>query len=180
LKKLRTYNQLSEEELQICVSEKDEMAVEFIYNKNKQMIFSLGKKYGSGDEIEDIYQEAMLVLVNTLYEKKLNCKMSTFLYSVARNIVLKKLRNKPILENVENLVEVNDEIEDYNKYEQKRKTLQSALERIGERCKSILTLFYIETLSMENIANKLGYTNSENAKNQKYKCMKKLRKEIYG
>jgi hypothetical protein len=33
--------------------------------------------------------------------------------------------------------------------------------------------------SMEEITEKFGYTNADNAKNQKYKCLKRLKKVFF-
>jgi len=45
--------------------------------------------------------------------------------------------------------------------------MTEALAKIGEPCKTLLSDFYIEKLSMKEIADKMGYTNADNAKNQK-------------
>ena len=53
--------------------------------------------------------------------------------------------------------------------------IKEALKELGDPCKSILTQFYYEQFSMEMIAEKFGYTNSDTAKTQKYKCLKRLK-----
>jgi predicted DNA-binding protein YlxM (UPF0122 family) len=54
-----------------------------------------------------------------------------------------------------------------------------ALEGLGEPCKSIIEDFYIADLSMEEISVKFNYTNADNAKNQKYKCLQRLKKLFF-
>jgi hypothetical protein len=57
--------------------------------------------------------------------------------------------------------------------------MHQALESLGEPCRSILKDFYLNSQSMENITEKFGYTNADNAKNQKYKCLKRLKKTFF-
>ena len=53
------------------------------------------------------------------------------------------------------------------------------MENLGEPCKTILKDFYIYKLSMEEISDKFGYTNSDNAKTQKYKCLQRLKRTFF-
>ena len=57
--------------------------------------------------------------------------------------------------------------------------MSEALNALGEPCRSIIEDFYIRDFSMESISDKFGYTNSENAKNQKYKCLQRLKKLFF-
>jgi hypothetical protein len=50
---------------------------------------------------------------------------------------------------------------------------------MGEPCKGILNAFYLENKSMTEIATHFGYTNAENAKTQKYKCLNRIRKLFF-
>jgi hypothetical protein len=50
---------------------------------------------------------------------------------------------------------------------------------MGEPCKTILEDYYIRKMSMQDISEKFGYTNAENAKNQKYKCLMRLKKLFF-
>jgi DNA-directed RNA polymerase specialized sigma subunit len=54
--------------------------------------------------------------------------------------------------------------------------MYESLQKLGENCQRILRLFYFEKKSMEVIAQEMEYTNAENAKNQKYKCLQQLKK----
>jgi hypothetical protein len=57
--------------------------------------------------------------------------------------------------------------------------MDRALNSLGEPCKSLLKAFYIEKKSMDQIALLFGYTNADNAKNQKYKCLMRLKKLFF-
>jgi RNA polymerase sigma-70 factor (ECF subfamily) len=44
-----------------------------------------------------------------------------------------------------------------------------------EPCKSLIILFYYDSLSFKEIASRMGYKNEGVAKNQKKRCLQKLR-----
>ena len=74
---------------------------------------------------------------------------------------------------------VEDEIDLHEKRNNDFLLMESALEKIGEPCKSLLEAFYIEKKSMPEIAASFGYTNADNAKTQKYKCLVRLKKIFF-
>ena len=57
--------------------------------------------------------------------------------------------------------------------------MNNSLELLGEPCKTLIQDFYIHKKSMDEIAEKFGYTNADNAKTQKYKCLQRLKKYFF-
>jgi len=57
--------------------------------------------------------------------------------------------------------------------------MDRALNSLGEPCKSLLEGYYINKKGMQELANKFGYTNADNTKNQKYKCLMRLKKLFF-
>lgn len=57
--------------------------------------------------------------------------------------------------------------------------MESAMNKIGEPCKSLLDAYYIQKKNMQEIATGFGYTNADNAKTQKYKCLMRLKKLFF-
>jgi RNA polymerase sigma factor (sigma-70 family) len=163
----------------------DKKAIEVLYRDNFNMIQALViKNNGTAEDAKDIFQEAMIVL----YEKaqsgtfELNCQIKTFIYSVSRRIWLKRLLQENrlnISESQEEIVNVDEDVADYEKRNQEYLMMEKALNSIGEPCKSLLESFYIKKKSMQEIASGFGYTNAENAKNQKYKCLIRLKKLFF-
>jgi DNA-directed RNA polymerase specialized sigma24 family protein len=105
------------------------------------------------------------------------------LYSICRRLWLKKLQKEnrfnPSIETVQEIVIVEDEIESHEKRNRDFLLMENALQKIGEPCKSLLEAFYIEKKSMPEIAATFGYTNADNAKTQKYKCLVRLKKIFF-
>lgn len=73
-----------------------------------------------------------------------------------------------------------DEIKVHEERESHYSQLNQALNQLGEPCASLLRAFYTQDKSMQQIASEFGYTNPDNAKTQKYKCLTRLRKLFYG
>lgn len=138
---------------------------------------------GNEEDAKDIFQEAVIVLYDKIIEGdfQLTSRLQTYFYSVCRFIWLKKLSNSGQVEISlspelgDNLV-YKDDIEDSEKKEVQFFLMDEALNLLGEPCKTIIKDFYIYDLSMQDIAEKFGYTNANNAKNQKYKCLQRLKK----
>jgi len=79
----------------------------------------------------------------------------------------------------DSLVPVEDDLEDHLKRDQEFGMMEKAILGLGEPCKSLLEAFYIEKKNMQEIAADFGYTNAENAKTQKYKCLMRLKKIFF-
>jgi RNA polymerase sigma factor (sigma-70 family) len=164
----------------------DKKAVETIYQENFNMVQSLIiNNNGSADDAKDIFQEAMIVL----YEKvrsgsfELNCQIRTFVYSVSRRLWLKRLQQQNRYtapgDSMENVVVVEEDLEQHEQRNTEFEMMDKAINNLGEPCKSLLEAYYLQKLTMQVIASSFGYTNADNAKNQKYKCLMRLKKIFF-
>lgn len=180
----------SEQQLLEALAKGEHSATSVIYNRHYKIIIGWLINQGCNEEdAADIYQEAMVVLFSKSQEVsfRLSCKIGTYLFAISKHQWYKKmeaLQKQPVLlrENVnadgddifglayEDDLKIHHERE--NHYEQ----LNTALDKIGEPCRSLLRAYYHEDKNMQEIAVKFGYTNAENAKNQKFKCLARLKK----
>ena len=161
-------------------------AIETIYRENYLIIQSfIVKNNGYPEDAKDIFQEAMIVLFEKakLDSFVLSCQIKTYLYSVCKRLWLKRLQQQskyyPAFELLKETVQVEDEIEAHEKLNTDFNLMENALNKIGEPCKSILEAYYIQKKSMPEIADAFGYTNADNAKTQKYKCLMRLKKTFF-
>ena len=141
----------------------------------------------SGDEADakDVYQEAIIVVYDKIRSGKfeLSSKLKTYLYSVSRRIWLKKLAQQSKKTNnisdFEDVLAIDEDFERHEEKDQQFNQMKKALDLLGEPCKTIIQDFYIHNLSMQDICEKFGYTNTDNAKTQKYKCLQRLKKLFF-
>ena len=141
---------------------------------------------GSSDEAADIYQESIIVLFENSEKPgfELKCQLQTYLYSVAKRLWLKQLKRKGRTylmkeEEESSIVDVTEDLSLHQKKELDFERIEKSLVELGEPCAGLIRDFYVLQLSMEEIAEKFGYTNSDNAKNQKYKCLQRLKKYFF-
>ena len=167
------------------LAKNDRKAIETIYKENYNMVQALiVNNNGSVDDAKDIFQEGMVVL----YEKvksgafELNCQLKTYVYSVCRRLWLKKLMHQnrfSINDGHEETIAIDEDLEDHEKKDLEFNLMEKAMGNLGEPCKSLLEAFYMQKKNMQEIAISFGYTNAENAKNQKYKCLIRLKKLFF-
>jgi len=173
----------NEQKLLEGLAHNDRKAIEAIYKQHFNMVQSLIlNNNGFPDDARDIFQEAMIVL----YEKarsgsfELNSQLKTYLYSVCRRLWLKRLnqqqRFSPEVDNLEETVPIEEDVERHEQLNKDFLVMERSLKNLGEPCKSLLEAYYLEKKSMVDIAADFGYTNADNAKNQKYKCLMRLKK----
>lgn len=172
----------TDEDLLLLLRENHRKAFEYLYRGHYAMVeYFVKGNSGNEQDAEDIFQETMLVLFDKArYEQfTLSCTVKTFIYSVARNTWLKKLRDNRIKISVKDFERYDDiAVEEDNTENDKQQQVKTAMEQLGEGCRKILVLFYYQKMRMEKIAAELGYTNADNAKNQKYKCLQQLKTKL--
>jgi RNA polymerase sigma factor (sigma-70 family) len=168
------------------LANKDKNVIEAIYKANYNAIQSLVLN-NSGDinDAKDIFQEGMIVLYqkSILSDFTLNCLLKTYLYSVCKYLWLKKLQKTQRYYDgfgiTEEIIHVDEDMDLHEKKEADFVIMEDAMKKIGEPCKSLLEAYYIQKKSMQEIAAKFGYTNADNAKTQKYKCLLRLKKLFF-
>jgi len=141
---------------------------------------------GDEEDAKDIYQEAIIVLYNKVKagDFELSSKLKTYIYSICRRLWLKRLSHinrygGDIRDFQEFLPAAEEEFDQHNDRDMQFGKMESALRLLGEPCKTIVEDFYINNKSMQDICERFGYTNADNAKTQKYKCLQRLKKLFF-
>jgi RNA polymerase sigma factor (sigma-70 family) len=176
----------NEQSLLQGLASSDKKAVETIYRDNFSVIQSLIiNNNGSSDDAKDLFQEALIVLYEKLKSGnfELNCQIKTYLYSVCKRLWLKRLQQMGRVltssNGLENTIPVENDLEEYGRRDHEFEVMNKAMGHLGEPCKSLLEAYYLQKKNMHDIAADFGYTNADNAKNQKYKCLVRLKKIFF-
>ncbi|MBD3637793.1 MAG: sigma-70 family RNA polymerase sigma factor [Crocinitomicaceae bacterium] len=135
---------------------------------------------GSKEEALDIFQDALVILYQKVQNMSADSpiKIDGFLINTCKLLWSNELRKKKVRTGDDSglgRLEFKDEIEEQMEKEEKFKIIEDVLQKLGEKCKKILEMFYFKSFSMENIAKKIGYKTVKSAKVQKYKCMESAR-----
>lgn len=134
----------------------------------------------STDQALDLYQQTILTFYENIISGKLSqvkSNLRTYLFAIGKNKVYELHRYQLRTRSSDNTM---PECEDRNSDEQgnSERLLELSkvcLERLGDPCRKVLESYYYQRKSMQEIAAWLGYKNEQTAKNQKYKCLLRLR-----
>ena len=143
---------------------------------------------GTMNDARDLFQESLMVLVRNLRKDdfKLTCQLKTYLYSITRNLWLKRInsRNKGGLalviddpSDVAYIIVQEDELEEKQEKEKQLDLVANILKEFKEDCRKLLTAFYFKKQSMKEIALEMNYTN-QFIRVKKVRCMEALKKKI--
>ncbi len=176
---------LSDKEILRRIRANDRTILGALYLNHEKSItrFVLGHG-GSRMDAEDVLQEAIIVLWRgvTSGQFESRAKISTYLFSVAKNIWFNESRRKKRQaepredfsthrDTGENALETVMRLERNN-------SLHRALEKLKKPCRDILYFFYFEKRSMNEIAQLLNFANSNTVKAKKYQCLQELKAGI--
>lgn len=144
-------------------------------------------KGGTEEDAADIFQEAVLILIDNIKSGKFRHESSvkTFLVGIAHNLWLFEKRTRERRASRElnfSLSETNySEAENFEIGERifsKSNTdvIQTIFKHVGEICSKILVGFYYENSSMKSLLQRFHFDNEQVLRNRKARCMKKLKK----
>jgi len=151
----------------------DEKALEVIYKKYYRMMTKMViSNSGTEEEARDVYQDALVVFWQKARSGNLvmTSKISTYIYSICQNLWRKELDRKKRLTNEQKDAPLHMDVES----QERDKIIAQCLNQLGESCRKVLMYYYFDEMSMQEIAEKLGFANTDTAKTKKYKCKQKL------
>lgn len=140
---------------------------------------------GNQDDAADLIQEVMLVFVKLVTQGKFRGEASikSFLYSICKNLWISELRKRKSMSARNEQYEMEkdemdlDITEEISRNENLR-FVMDLFEKLGEKCKQVLTLFYFEELPMKEICEKLEFSSEQVLRNKKYKCLQNLTDQV--
>lgn len=175
----------TEQQLLDALANSNRQATELIYRQHSKIVIAwIVQNGGDAVDAEDIFQEAMVILFEKSQSAsfRLSCKIGTYLFAVCKHLWYKKWKRgqRTVLgDDFTQEKAYEDDIVGHEERELHFEQLDQALDKIGEPCRTLLRAFYMQNKSMQDIAAQFGYTNADNAKTQKYKCLNRLRKLFY-
>jgi RNA polymerase sigma factor (sigma-70 family) len=181
---MKTY---TDEQIQKGILRHDNLILSHIY---KQYFFKVNafvrKNSGTEDDVNDIFQEAIIVIYRKLKENDLlfeNRSFEVFLFSVCRFLWLKSLQKRKtekekIIESLPFNSEIYDDDLSFVVEKNERFLLyQKHFKNISSDCQKILQMFF-EKVPVKQIANVMGFKSEKYAKTRKYKCKELLIERI--
>ena len=163
----------------------DTASFTILVNRHKNMVFTIVNRIlKSREDSEEIAQDVFLKSFQSLQKFKREAKFSTWLYRIAYNTAISKTRKKRIevsaIEDsiIENYTfdEIIEELDEFS-LDDKKKYFENALKKIPEEDALLLTMFYLDEQSIDQISEISGLSVS-NVKVKLHRIRKKLYQTI--
>jgi len=174
-----------------AIKKGDPKVLEELYDQIRQpfLIWASQQYQCDTEDAVEIYQKAYTILyMNVRNEKltKLTSSIKTYLFSIGKNLFREKFRDKHNrlvnLDDVSNTNAVNDQVDsnildDYQDTHQKE-LVRHLLNEIGDPCKKLLELMFIQGYSAEAVVREMNYSDERVVRKRKSLCLKKLREMV--
>ena len=172
---------LSDQEIIDSVLKGNESDYSIIVDRYKNKAFSMLKRMLKNEfDAEEILQDCFLKAYHSLKDFKGEAKFSTWFYKIVYNSALTKLSSKRRkIESEMSSVEDHFSLEsDYESIDVERKDLieflQETINKLPERYSAVITMFYLNQLSIEEISEVMQISVS-NVKVMLYRSRNALR-----
>ncbi|MGC3948620.1 MAG: sigma-70 family RNA polymerase sigma factor [Chryseolinea sp.] len=151
-----------------------------LVNRYKSYAFTIAFKIVQNRaEAEEIAQDAFIKAYHNLKSFQRESKFSTWLYRIVFNTAISHRRkNRPEFQSIETTRLIQGhEGEDRLERTDKRRFLEAAMNRLNQADRTALTLFYLEELSLEEIAEVTGM-QANTAKVRIHRARQRLADEL--
>lgn len=176
-----------EEELAILqdIKNGDDRILEALYKEWRSPFIRWAIQHHTKDEYiaSEAFQRSFTIFAINIRKNKLNelkSKMLTYLFGIGKRIFFEIYKQESRYVGQEEIPEVimslSLEYYDSDLQEHQKELFKRLFGYLGEKCRQVLEMFYYRSFSMESIADRLGYKDSDVAKKKRYECIQKLKK----
>jgi DNA-directed RNA polymerase specialized sigma24 family protein len=138
-----------------------------------QLIKRLG---GSVEETKDVFHDALLIYLERKATRGLRIQTSVKGYLLGITKILWLHSREQYFSALPK--EVESFLQEEQLESEEEKNIEDYLVLAGKKCLELLTAFYLEGLSLTEIAGQFGFGGVRSATVQKYKCLQKIRTEV--
>lgn len=161
----------------------------------RKLVIFVCRNLGTEEDAADLTQEVMILywrkdlaekqkaLEDPSHTPRIIANEMGYLYGMGKNLWRKELKRRKISPQFPHDEEINM-FENYTEEEASykamlTKVLRTSLSKLGEDCRSLIKLFYYDQISMQEIAEKMGFGSSRVAITTKSRCWKRLKEKAY-
>lgn len=165
------------------IRQRNNAAFEIIYKFYYPTVENFVRKNsGTTDDAKDVFQETVLVLLDKLPQAdfELTSSLKTYIFSIASNLWLKRLREARKTAHEAFPQEVTDDavsaMEQHEDSFLKANLIKRIFMQVTKPCVRLLSHIFLNEIKREILMIQLGYKNTHSFDNQKYKCLEQARK----
>ncbi len=163
------------------ILEGDTNAFAVLVDRYKDLVFTLAlRMLKNREEAEEVSQDTFIKTYKSLNKFKGDSKFSTWIYKIAYNTSLDRIKKHKrshqtvtIDEFTEHQVKTLDNALDQMEQQERKQAIQDCLQLLPSEDSFLLTLFYFEELSLDEISKAVGLT-ANNVKVKLFRSRKKL------
>jgi RNA polymerase sigma factor (sigma-70 family) len=176
-------DKISDEALINLVKENHNGAIVELINRYKRMVFNLALRLlGSYHDAEEAAQDTFVKAIQAIHTFRFDCQFATWLYRICYNTCITHKRKKNLVTtNINSNVNLGNhytpphglaEQSDRNKY------LEMAMQTLSDEDRAIVTLFYVDETTTNEIAAIVGISEG-NVRIKLHRARKKLKEELH-
>ena len=176
---------MTNQEIIESILNNDNKVIECLYDEHRSHFISwalLEYKIPSEDS-KDLFQEAMVVLVMKIQDKKITeitTTLKTFIFGIGKQLIRNNIKLKYNRESrQQQYYQLSDDVVQNDRIDEDYGIVLAELSCMKTLCKSILQHYYLDNLSLKEIALSLGYKSAQSVKVQKYRCLNTLKDKIF-
>ena len=174
-----------------AIANNEPKVLEQLYNEYRKpfIVWSIQSYQCSEEDAIEIYQKAFTVMYMNVRNGKLTVltsSLKTYLFSIGKNLFREKFRDKHTqympLDTQTNHEFLSEHIDTsiFDKYQasHQKEIVRGLLERIGDPCRKLLNLIFIQGIPQKDVVDTMGYSDDRVVRKRKSLCLKQLRQMV--
>ena len=159
----------------------------YLQHRTAFVTYAQRQLYATEEDAADCFQDAVIAFYKNIVSgrlEELTCSIRTYLFSIGKRLVYRRnqQRNRERPTDHEEGIHPADELDwsliDRFEHDHQRQTLQTAMAKLGEPCREILTLYYYHHYPIESITESVGLPSDGATRIKKMRCLKELKKLV--
>lgn len=174
----------TDQELYDALSRRDERAYGYLYAESYPSFrYWVTRNNGSDMDAEDAFQKGLLSFFLNIetgkYQLQAGTRVTTVIFEYCKRVwqtELKsaRLRNRGVLpDTISEPADTTDVVQDLERLEIVS-VVRESLGQLKDECRKLIEWFYVDELSLREIAERLGIKESS-ARSKRYQCAEKLK-----
>lgn len=181
----------SSKDILASIREGDAKFLEWLYTDNRQsFVFWAAQTYNCEESTAvEIYQKAFTILYTNARDGKLvelTSTVKTYLFSIGKNLFRELFRSKHNqtvqIDDVGHTViegsNLDHKLNDTYQSNHYKNLVKSLLDEIGDPCRQLLKLVFIDGYSTEAVVREMNYSDERVVRKRKSLCLKKMREIV--
>ncbi len=130
--------------------------------------------------IEDIYHEIIIKFYNNIASGKYveaRSSLKTYLFAIGKYEIYDRTRAKQKKRELDErfFPDIPEEVEDESYQEEMVKQMQSQIDHLSDRCRTLVRYYYFEARSIEEITELMDFKSKKQTSQEKWRCLSKLK-----